>query len=837
MLRSRTEIRVVAALALLGAWSAATPAQNSRSAEQQTGSVVSARVVLLVTDETGVAVSNAQVTVQEPGQPALRVETDYLGRCSWVLRQTLAYHIAVEKPGFYRTLQDNIEADQKDLRVVLTHEQTLQQQVDVKASAPAIDTQQISDRSTLNTPEIVNIPYPTNRDIRNLLPFNPGVVADASGQVHIAGGETWMTLDTLDGFDIRSPIFGTLDLRVSTDAVRSLDSETTRYPVNYGRSTGGVIAYSTGMGDNKLRYNATDFIPSFHDQNGVRFDKLVPRFTISGPLMRNRSWFFDGVEVEYDNIYIPELPSNADTDELIRGSNLFKTQTNLGARNSLTAGLLFNDFHSPYDGISTLTPQQSTDNHDILAWLPYARDQQSFRNGVVLDAGFGVLRYREGFEPHGNVPFELTPESSMGSNFESLTDRSQRVEGYADAYLPPRRWLGSHQLQTGIDVDHVGFSENVDLAPINYLREDRTLLRRSVFPSFAPFSRDNIELGAYVQDRWTPSSGLLLEPGLRYDWDEIIRRPLFSPRIAFNYSPPGAATTTKITGGVGLYYEHTQLEYLTRALAGIRYDTYYAADGVTPVGPPLETTFTANDGTLHEPRALNWSLGVQQKLPEAIYFGANFLQKRVSDLFTYGNQNGSGAEPGNYQLTNARQDRYYSVELDARRTFSGGYTLFGSWTHSSATTNAALDYVPSMPILGVQQSGPLFWNTPNRVISWGWLPAWAPKLPSVHRNWDFVYTLNWQTGFPFDSVNANQDLAGAPGSHRFPDYLSVSPGLEWRFHFHGKYFGLRGMVENITNSMNPYVVNNNVDSPQYLTFTQPAGRAFTSRIRLIQSSH
>jgi len=32
------------------------------------------------------------------------------------------------------------------------------------------------------------------------------------------------------------------------------------------------------------------------------------------------------------------------------------------------------------------------------------------------------------------------------------------------------------------------------------------------------------------------------------------------------------------------------------------------------------------------------------------------------------------------------------------------------------------------------------------------------------------------------------------------------------------------------------VVNNNVDSPQFLTFEQPLGRAFTTRIRLIQSS-
>jgi len=63
------------------------------------------------------------------------------------------------------------------------------------------------------------------------------VVPDATGQVHVAGSETWETLDTMDGFDIRSPLGGTLSLRVSADAVRSIDAETTRYPVEFGRAT------------------------------------------------------------------------------------------------------------------------------------------------------------------------------------------------------------------------------------------------------------------------------------------------------------------------------------------------------------------------------------------------------------------------------------------------------------------------------------------------------------------------------------------------------------------------------------------------------------------------
>ena len=118
---------------------------------------------------------------------------------------------------------------------------------------------------------------------------------------------------------------------------------------------------------------------------------------------------------------------------------------------------------------------------------------------------------------------------------------------------------------------------------------------------------------------------------------------LVSPRIAAVYSPPGVEGTTKLSAGIGLYYEHTQLEYLTRALAGVRSDTYYAADGVTPLGPAQETSFTANYGSLYDARASTGALASSTKCRGPIFAAANFVQKRTSGVFTYANQVGPAA--------------------------------------------------------------------------------------------------------------------------------------------------------------------------------------------------
>ena len=789
------------------------------------------RVTLTVVDENSVPVPDASVTISSP---SLHLQTDYAGRCTFTLPGTTRYQLRVDKPGFYQALVSAPDAHADSIEVTLAHEQIVLQQVTVTASHPGIDPEQTSDTKLLSLPEIVNIPYPTSRDIRNILPFNPGVIQDNSGLLHVAGSQTYATLDLLDGFDIRSPVSGNLAMRVSADAVRSIDTQTTRYPVEYGRATGGVIAFWTGMGDNKFRFNATNFIPSVRDNNGLRFDKFVPRFTFSGPIVRNRAWFFDGLELEYDNIYISELPSNANTNHLIRGSNLVRAQINLSPANILTAAFLFNDYHSPYDGLSALVPQQSTVQRDITAWLPYVRDQHTFRNGAVLDSGFAVTRFRDGYDPHGQAPYELTPELAQGSYFESALSHSQREQFTETLYLAPLHWLGRHDLKTGVELNHIGFDESYSRAPINYLREDRTLTRQSIFPTFPTYTRHNVETGVYLQDRWSSTGhlgGLLIEPGLRFDWDEIIRRPLFAPRLAAAWTPPGLTASTKISAGVGLYYEHTQLEYLTRALAGLRTDTYFAPDGITPVTPPLLTNFQANESTLHQAHTLNWSVGLEQKLPGQIFLNASFLQKDTDDGLVYANSNPASIS-GTWLLTNNRQDRYHSFEFDVRRTFRDGYTLFASYTRSAANTNAAIDYTPTLSPIGPQQPGPLPWDAPNRLISWGWLPI---PITRLHHNWDLVYSMLWQTGFPYTSIDANHHVVGSPGSDRFPDFITFSPGLEWRFHLRGAYFGLRGVLENATDSFNPLTVNNNADSPAYRTFSQPVGRALTARLRLIGS--
>jgi len=150
---------------------------------------------------------------------------------------------------------------------------------------------------------------------------------------------------------------------------------------------------------------------------------------------------------------------------------------------------------------------------------------------------------------------------------------------------------------------------------------------------------------------------------------------------------------------------------------------------------------------LQEPRFINWSLGLERKLPAAIYLKAEFLEKHGSRGFVY---NTSTGDNGTFILENTRDDSYKAVELILRHNFRESYMLMGSYTRSHAQSNQALDFNFDNPLLSPQLPGPYPWDTPNRFLSWGYIPL--VKLPIIHHT-EIAYSLEARTGFPFNVTN------------------------------------------------------------------------------------
>jgi hypothetical protein len=820
------------------------------------GPTSSQNILVTVNDENDVAVPSALVFLQaSPQAVALRCVTDFAGHCQFFNLSAGTYQLRVEKQGFYSAMPTAVQTSAvATIDVTLSHQQEVREVVDVVESPPAIDPAQIAAQQTLSGLDVLNIPFPATHDYRNVLNFIPGVVQDVYGQPHVAGAETYQTVTLLDGFNITQPANGQLLARISTDAFRSIQVESAREPAEFGKGSGGLLQLNTGIGDDHFHFYATNFLPSFQDKGGLKFDQLLPRLTFSGPLRKRKVWFYDAVDGEYDNIVYTELPANADNDHLLRIGNLAKLQTNVTSRNIVTGSFLVNHLHDDYYGLSPLSPQLSNPKDVESAYVASGKDQYYFRGGELLEAGLAFDQYNLKWTPYGTLPYFITPEilgeTASGSYYLSTTTRARRWQALSNLFLPPHHWHGRHDFKIGVDFDRLVYDAQYARQPISFLLEGQnpptaptTCLTPplpspcslySTFSGGSPSSTYNFEASAYAEDRWLIGNRLLVEPGVRLDWDEIIRTSLLSPRLAGTYVLDNSGNT-KLSAGIGLVRDPTFLFLIARPFAGQRTDYFFNSAGLpvgangspTPTPTPVLSSFSVDRNALQSPRFINWSLGLERKLPAAIYLKAEFLEKRGSRGFVY---NTPSSFSGDFILENTRDDHYDALELTLRHNFRESYMLMASYTRSRLRSNQALDFNVDSPLLGPQQPGPYSWDTPNRFLSWGYVPLF--KLPIIHQT-EIAYSLETRTGFPFNVLNEQQQLVGPPGSRRFPEYFSLNVQLEKRFHLWGYFWELRGGIDNITDHSNPAVVNSDIDSPQFLTFSAFEGRAFTSRIRVL----
>jgi hypothetical protein len=818
--------------------------------------------IIAVTDENGVAVSSAIVFLESGSGRTLRCPTDYTGRCQFPALPAGAYQLRVQKEGFYELREPHVEIiPGETIDVAISHQQEVREVVNVEESPPTIDPAQVASKETLTGVDVIDMLYPDEHDYRNVLNFIPGVVQDQGGQPHVAGAETYQTLTLLDGFNVTQPANGQLLIRVSTDAFRSIQVEPSREPAEYGKGSAGVLALNTGIGDDHFRFWATDFIPSVQNKHGIRFDQFLPRFTFSGPIKKGKAWFYNAADGEYDNLVFTELPAGQDNDHILRWGDLFKVQTNVTARDILTTSFLVNALNNQFAFFSPQMPQFTNPKDLESAYAASIKDQHYFAGKELLEAGFAFNQYNMRLTPYGNSPYWANTGTASvlgitgGSYYLSDQTHARRWQALANVFFPSQQWHGSHDFKIGVDLDRISYDADYTRQPISFLsgndqgnpagNECFTAPRDKNFPctrysSFGPaplHTQYNAEISGYVEDRWSVTNRLLIEPGLRLDWDEIVRQAAVGPRLAGTYVLDNSGNT-KLSAGIGMVNDETPIFLIARPYAGSRQDTFFTVNPRCPSGStacvtttgPVTTTFTESNSALEMPRFVNWSVGIEKKLPAAIYVKAEFLEKRGTRGFVY---NTLGATTGgDFLLQNTRDDRYDAFQISLKHSFREGYSLMGSYTRSSARSNQVLDFNVDNPLLSGQQPGPYPWDVPNRFLSWGYIPFF--KLPILHQT-ELAYSMEARSGFVFNLLNPQQQLLGKADTGRYPEYFTLNVQLEKRFHLLGYYLALRGGFDNITGRCDPFVVDNIIDPVNHPspTFSACLGRAFTSRIRLL----
>ena len=348
-----------------------------------------------VTDPTGAIVVGAKVTVTDESTGVSRaLISNSAGYYSAIDLAPDTYKIVVSRAGFGRREIDNVVLTVGSVRQVdvpLTVA-TVSSSVVVSIVGSALETVSSSVQGVVDGATTRNLPL-NGRDFTQLATLQPGVSAvetqysaDATSttrlsrgfgsQLSIGGNRPQQISYLLDGInenDYANGSPGSVSGAIlGVDAVGEFSVIQSNAPAQYGRTSGGVINSITRSGGNTFHGSVYDYLRnSVFDARNYFDPVVIPPFrrnqfggTASGPIFRNRTFFFGNYEGFRQSLGSSEediVPSpNARTGDLVAG----KVTVNANVAPFLALYNLPNGAVSGDTGIFSFVTQQPT-NEDF----------------------------------------------------------------------------------------------------------------------------------------------------------------------------------------------------------------------------------------------------------------------------------------------------------------------------------------------------------------------------------------------------------------------------------------------------------------------------------------
>ncbi len=338
---------------------AATLNTNTHAQVQTTGSISGT-----VQDPNGAALGGVQVKITDPATNFSReTTTNEEGRFVFPALPVGTYQVIYEQAGFAMTRLDNVVVE---AAVPRTIDQRLQlggvgEIVDITESATQLSTPETATTfRQLNSEELVQVPTPT-RSFTQLLSAEAGVSSDltpvsinGTGNVSpsVNGTRTTSTSLFFNGIDATNLTSneGSLTDNISPapETLSEVKLQTSLYDASNGRSGGGNFQLVTKSGTNNFngsayyflqneKFNANDF---FFNRDGIerpRARRNEGGFTIGGPVIKERFFFFGGYQrTEASTGFVPTASSQTVLPVFLRNITGERTAANLAAAYNAT---------------------------------------------------------------------------------------------------------------------------------------------------------------------------------------------------------------------------------------------------------------------------------------------------------------------------------------------------------------------------------------------------------------------------------------------------------------------------------------------------------------------
>jgi hypothetical protein len=562
-------------------------------------------------------------------------------------------------------------------------------------AAPTTETRTSEVATNITPQQIQNLPT-TTRNFLDLAALAPGVtVTDdrtntTSFKTISANGQGPNSVNLfIDGTSLKNDItaggIAGQDASRGNPFPRSAVQEyrviAQNFKAEYQKATSAVITATTKSGGNTWSGSA---LISYQNKNMIALDsfqraaknapgstfqkpdykRTLTALSIGGPIVQNKTHIFASYEGNYQdrasqvNIAAPPAGFPAlDTVNVTKYNGFFTSPF----KENLFFGKLDNSFSDNSYMELSFNNRHETDVRDFGGNTPligatnYRQDvtiaqlKHSYNKGAMLnEAKIDYTNFRR--NPSAATPdiylrhyFYPGGEALIGS-YRTTQDFTQRDVGLRDDITYTGfSWAGDHVFKGGVSVDFVnyhGIKVNNGLPEFQYVATNNgqtynyqnpfQLIYQTGNPNF---NGNNSEIGAYIQDDWTPMRRLTFNLGVRWDFetnmvdrhfvspqnavDTLIkyndslpnplnlndyianghnRKPFygaFQPRLGFSYAVDDANQTT-VFGGWGLFYDRLQWDL-------------YSTDPMQKVSNPTFTVAFAPPGVAPGPGQIAWN--------------------------------------------------------------------------------------------------------------------------------------------------------------------------------------------------------------------------------------
>jgi hypothetical protein len=627
------------------------------------------------------------------------------------------------------------------------------------------------------------------------------------------------------------PASGVAQVPLPDGAIESVTVLPNPYAVEYGRFSSGLVVIQSRRARDEWKLRANRFGPSLRSTNdgGLRIDGFSPRAEMEGPLVKDRVYLAQSVQVRYS---IGDVSSRAETEQRVTKalSSFSRVDASLSPKHLVigTLGLFPNA--TDFATVGTFTPPEASVNLRMLGTQASLTERALWTNRTVSETTFQWFQSRTDVDPQGTAPMELQPDVTLG-NFFNRQHRATSSYQVVHVVTANREGVGgSHLFKVGVDLLHTQYDGTSQSQTVLIERADGTVVRRLDFPGNNVSSVGNVgsvqaisgtEAAVFAQDRLQPHPRWYVEAGLRVDRDGVLRRANVSPRVgtAVLLTESGSAV---LRGGWGLFVERTP------SMAGVfrsfesAVDTRFTLDA--PAAPGVAVTQSVAPA-LETPASRTWDAGFDYRWNERWMFHVGMLNREGRhELIVTPLVSGSLVSR---QLSSDGRSSYRDVEIGAHYTRGALVDVDATYTRSRSegdlnTLTSSFDSVLA-PIIGENAYAPLTTDVPHRLFVRGRV---VPR-----EKWLLLGVLDWRTGLPYSVVNETLDFVGPRNVLRFPNYCRLELGLERRIKIlrFRPWVGVR--VNNILNQLLPDEVQNNTGSPYFGGFYNSEARRIRASVR------